>query len=190
MKRKHIAGPFWLGLLTLAAETAWAAEAAESGPLDFLWKLVNVVVLGYILLRFAKKPVGEALNSSAAEAKRTLEEAREAEQRLETELKSMREEVGKLEQQAADMVERARHEAEAERQRILEEGRQEVHRMADHARLVLEREHRKAQYELKQWIAEESLKLAEEQIKSQLDGAKQQELMNSFVKDLKSEKAA
>ena len=45
----------------------FAAESEGGGSplLDFIWKVVNVVVLGAIIYKFAKKPVGNALNSSA-----------------------------------------------------------------------------------------------------------------------------
>ena len=49
--------------------------------------------------------------------------------------------------------------------RIIEEGRQELARMKEQARFTLEQERRKAEDVLRNWIAEESVRLAEEKLK-------------------------
>ena len=41
--------------------------------MDFVWKAVNVAVLVAIIYKFAKKPVGAALNRSAESAKQTVD---------------------------------------------------------------------------------------------------------------------
>ena len=47
--------------------TLFAAESEGGGSplMDFIWKVVNVAVLGAIIYKFAKKPVGNALSGSA-----------------------------------------------------------------------------------------------------------------------------
>ena len=56
------------------------SEGGGSPLLAIIWKVVNVVVLGAIIYKFAKKPVGNALNSSAESAKKLISDAREAEE--------------------------------------------------------------------------------------------------------------
>ncbi len=190
MKLKFTAGLASAGLLLATAPLVWAAGAeGGSSSLDFLWKVVNFAVLIFILYRFGKAPISAALNGSAQQARQNLEEAREAEKRADSELVELRAKVAQLEQEAASMVERARTEAEAERQRIVEMGKAEVEHMAEQAKVALQRERRKAEMELRAWMAEESVKLAEEKITAQLNGKKQEELMQSFVQDLKTKEA-
>ncbi|MEE3022548.1 MAG: ATP synthase F0 subunit B, partial [SAR324 cluster bacterium] len=58
----------------------FAAESGDSSAgLDFLWKVINFVVLIGIIYWFARKPVGSAMNASAENAKNQLDEARRAE---------------------------------------------------------------------------------------------------------------
>ena len=66
------------------------SEGGSSPLMDFIWKVVNVAVLGAIIYKFAKKPVGNALNSSAESAKKLINDAREAEEKLTAELDEMR----------------------------------------------------------------------------------------------------
>ncbi len=190
MKFTFTAGLASAGLLLATAPFVWAAGAeGGSSPLDFVWKVVNFAVLVFILYRFGKAPISAALNNSAQQARQNLESAREAEKRADNELVDLRAKVAQLEQEAASMVVRAREEAEAERQRIVELGRTEVEQMAEHAKIALQRERRKAEMELRAWMAEESVKLAEEKMNAQLNGAKQEELMKSFVQQLKTKEA-
>ena len=97
--------------------------------MDFIWKVVNVVVLGAIIYKFAKKPVGYALNSSAESAKKLISDAREAEEKLTAELNEMRGKIAGLEKEAEQMVNTARKDAEIEKKLIIEEGKQEIERL-------------------------------------------------------------
>ena len=97
--------------------------------MDFIWKVVNGVVLGAIIYKFAKKPVGNALSSSAESAKKLIRDAREAEEKLTAELDEMRGKIAGLEKEAEQMVKTARKDAEIEKERIIEEGKHEIERM-------------------------------------------------------------
>ena len=72
--------------------------------MDFVWKVVNVVVLVAIIYKFAKKPVATALGSSAESAKKVLDDARDAEERISTDLSEMNSKIAGLEKEAIEMV--------------------------------------------------------------------------------------
>ena len=72
--------------------------------MDFVWKVVNVVVLVAIIYKFAKKPVAAALGSSAESAKKVLDDARDAEERISTDLSEMNSKIAGLEKEAIEMV--------------------------------------------------------------------------------------
>ena len=69
-----------LSIFTLLSFISFGS-AAESGDssagLDFLWKVINFVVLIAIIYWFARKPVGSAMNASAENAKNEMQRARE-----------------------------------------------------------------------------------------------------------------
>ena len=99
------------------------SEGGGSSLMDFIWKVVNVVVLGAIIYKFAKKPVASALSSSAESAKKLISDAREAEETLTAELDEMRVKIAGLEKEAEQMVKTARKDAEIEKERIIEKYR-------------------------------------------------------------------
>ena len=164
----------------------FAAESEGGGSplMDFIWKVVNVVVLGAIIYKFAKKPVGNALNSSAESAKKLISDAREAEEKLKVELNEMRGKIDGLEKEAEQMVRTARKDAEIEKKRIIEEGKQEIDRMKRQASFALEQERRTAEADLRHWIAEESVTLAEKELKQEMNQNQQNKLVKKYMNEL------
>ena len=164
----------------------FAAESEGGGSplMDFIWKVVNVVVLGAIIYKFAKKPVANALSGSAASAKKLKSDAREAEEKLTAELDEMRVKIAGLEKEAEQMVKTARKDAEVEKERIIEEGKHEIGRMKRQASFALEQERRKAEADLRHWIAEESVTLAEKELKQEMNQNQQNKLVNKYMDEL------
>ena len=152
--------------------------------MDFIWKVLNVVVLGAIIYKFAKKPIGNALNSSAESAKKLISDAREAEEKLTAELDEMRGKITGLEKEAEQMVATAKKDAEIEKKRIIEEGRQEIERMKRQASFAMEQERRKTEANLRHWIAEESVALAEKELKKEMNQNQQNKLVKKYMDEL------
>ena len=158
--------------------------------MDFIWKVVNVVVLGAIIYKFAKKPVGNSLSSSADSAKKVISDAREAEEKLTAELDEMRGKIAGLEKEAEQMVETAKKDAVIEKELIIEEGRQEIERMKRQASFALEQERRKAEADLRHWVAEESVALAEKELKQDVNQSQQNKLVKKYMDELSQTEGA
>ena len=165
-------------------------EGGGSPLMDFIWKVVNVVVLGAIIYKFAKKPVGNALNNSAESAKKLIIDAREAEENLTAELNNMRSKIAGLEKEAEQMVKNAHKDAQIEKERIIEEGKHEIERMKRQASFALEQESRKAEADLRYWVAEESVKLAEKDLKQEMNQNQQNKLADKYMDELSQTKGA
>ena len=170
----------------------FAAESEGGGSplMDFIWKVLNVVVLGAIIYKFAKKPVGNALSNSAESAKKLIIDAREAEENLTAELNNMRSKISGLEKEAEQMVKNAHKDAQIEKERIIEEGRHEIERMKRQASFALEQESRKAEADLRYWVAEESVKLAEKDLKQEMNQNQQNKLAEKYMDELSRTKGA
>ncbi|MBI13609.1 MAG: hypothetical protein CL934_11525 [Deltaproteobacteria bacterium] len=183
----HLINTFIFSSIILlgSANFVSAAESGESSSsLDFLWKVINFVVLIAILYWFAKKPVASAMKSSAENAKNQLDEARRAETKAIEEMKKMRETISELENETVATLEKAREEAQTEKDRILEEGKREIERMRKQAQFSIEQEYRKAEFQLRQWFASESIKLAEENVKQKMTSTRQNKLVKEYLDQL------
>ena len=168
----------------------YAAGGGGSSSMDFIWKVVNVVVLAAIIYKFAKKPVAAALGSSAESAKKVIDDARNAEEKISADLSEMHSKIAGLEKEALEMVEAAKKDAEDAKARIVEEGKLEIQRMKEQASFALKQEQRKAEDDLRRWIAEESVKLAEGTLKKEMNQNKQKKLVKNFMDQLNQSKGA
>ena len=164
---------------------ASVGENRNSQLMDFIWKTVNFLILVAIIYKFAKKPVANALSNSAKSAKKQIDEARENEKKVSSNLIEMKSKIAGLEKEALEMVEKAKKDAEAEKNRIIEEGKQEIKRMTEQANFALQQEQRKVEDELKNWIAEESVKLAKDRLKEEMNQNHQKNLVGSYIDQLK-----
>jgi len=160
-------------------------DHATTPMIDFIWKVLNVIVLVAIIYKFAKKPVKTALSNNAKLAKQLMDEAKETEEKITSNLSDMRSKISDIEKEAVEMVESAKKDAESEKNRIIEEGKKEISRMTEQARFVLKQENRKAENELRHWIAEESVKLAEVRLKEELNHKNQKKLVEKYTDQLK-----
>ena len=163
-------------------------EGASTSSLDFVWKVVNLLILIAIIYWFARKPVSSALRNSAGNARNQLEESRRMEEKSMTQMKQMREKLTGLEKETNAMVKKAKQEASAEKDRIIEEGKKEIESMRDQARFSIEQEYRKAEYRLRQWLAAESVKLAEQKLKQEMSGTRQNKLVKEYLDQLSPDK--
>ena len=189
----HVTRIFILTVFLIYMNTYLFAAENEGGgsPLmDFIWKVLNVVVLVAIIYKFAKKPLGNALSNSAESAKKLIMDAREAEENLKVELNDMRSKIVGLEKQAEQMVKNAKKDAQIEKDRIIEEGRHEIERMKRQASFALEQESRKAESDLRYWVAEESVKLAEKDLKQEMNQNQQNKLAEKYMDELSRTKGA
>ena len=172
-------------LLVVQAAPLFAAEGGSGSPLlDFLFKVINFAVLFGAIYYFAKKPLAHVLQNSATTAKQNLDEAREAQQQVEAELEVLREKLAHMQQEAQTMVEDAKKEATAEKERIIAEGRALAEKMQEQAKAAIAQEYKKAESELRRWTAEETVKLAEQQIKARIDDSHQDHLVKNFLNQL------
>jgi len=158
--------------------------------MDFVWKTLNVAVLVAIIYKFARKPVASALNSTAQSAKQVVDDARSAEERITSELNGLRVQISALEKEAVEMVASAKKDAENEKARIIEEGRQELIRMKEQALFALEQERRKAEDVLRNWIAEECVRWAEEKLKKEMNQKHQAKMVKDYMNQLKQSEGA
>jgi F0F1-type ATP synthase, subunit b len=102
----------------------------------------------------------------------------------------MRSKIAGLKKEAEQMVKNAHKDAQIEKERIIEEGRHEIERMKRQASFALEQESRKAEADLRYWIAEESIKLAEKDLKQEMNQNQQNKLADKYMSELNRTKVA
>jgi F0F1-type ATP synthase membrane subunit b/b' len=130
-----------------------------------LWKFVNLFVFIacalYLHRRFGR-PIREALRARSEGIKRELIRAQEERDQALAKLAEVEARFQRLDSEVAKVKERAWAEAEAERERIKSATELEIAKMRDQAKREVESLGKAARQELRQFAAQESLRLAEE----------------------------
>lgn len=150
------------------------------------WMVLTFLTVMFILKKFAWKPI----LSSLKEREDSIDEALESAQKA-------RDEMGKLQADNEKILAEARSErnqmlkeAKEIKQSMIDEAKgkagQEADKIIESARQAIQNEKTAAINEMKENIASLSVQIAEKILKKQLDDpAKQKELMDQYIKDIK-----
>ena len=174
-------------LLAAAAETGGHGGFIESYNKYFnipgfeLWKFVNLAIFVGLLVYVLKKPLSEAFKSQREEIRAELIKAEEEKQNALKLLTSAEAKLAGLENDKAEVLKRANLEAETEKQRIAEQTEDDIRRLREQVSSEVERLEKQLFVRLKQFSANESIRLAEEKLKGQMDQDKDSRLVKSGI---------
>lgn len=178
---------FFSTLLFFFAETA--AKGGEKGFYDTYlnypgfeaWRFLNLAIFVGIMIYLLKKPLSKAFTEKRNAIRAELIQAEEAKQAAQLQLDSADEKLGKLSSEKAQIIASAEEEAASERRRLEEEAQLEIDRARSQADTEVSRKTAQVNVQLKRFSAEESVRLAEEKIKSTMDGASDSSLIDSNI---------
>jgi F-type H+-transporting ATPase subunit b len=171
-----------LFLLTLEAGTPW-----WNYPGLELWKFFNLFILIlaalYLHRRFGR-PLTEALRVRGERIKRELHKAREEKERAEAKLAEVEMRAQRLDDEIALIREQAKKESEAERERIKLATDVEVRKLRQQAQREIERASKAAILELRRFAAEQSVTLAEEALRREMQNEDDDRLIGASLQQL------
>ena len=174
-----------LTLVTAFAFPAFAAGEGGGNPLmDMVWKVLNFVVLVFILFKFGKAPISAAFRGSAKKNADDWNEAEEAKAAVEAELAKFESKLSNMQKEAEEMVEKAKEDAEAEKARIIKEAEEFATQIKEQAKFAIQQEYQKAEADLKQWLVKEAMGLAEEQLQKKVTVQKDRSIVKQFTEGL------
>ncbi len=152
--------------------------------LDFLFKVINFVLLVLLLYFFLRKPLGRSLRERHESLKRALKEAEEAKALWEARYREFEEKLKGVEDEARRLREEILKEAEREKERLIGEAKREAERIRLEAQKAIEQERRQAERLLRERIAEMTVLLAEKVLRENIRPEDQQRLLEDYVRRL------
>ncbi|RLA84895.1 MAG: ATP synthase F0 subunit B [Deltaproteobacteria bacterium] len=152
--------------------------------LDFLFKVINFVLLVLLLYFFLRKPFGRSLRERHESLKRALKEAEEAKALWEARYREFEEKLKGVEDEARRLREEILKEAERERERLIGEAEREAERIRLEVQKAIEQERRQAERLLRERVAEMTVLLAEKVLRENIRPEDQQRLLEDYVRRL------
>lgn len=181
---------FLSGLILAFAETGGAAagdnwfssvEPYVNYPGFEVWRFLNLAIFALIMFWLLRKPLSEAFKKKREEIRAELIKA-EAEKKAATEkLEAAQAKLAGFSAEKKALIKGAKDEAESERKRIEAETENDIRRAKAQAETELARKRAQVHVQLRRFSADESIRLAEEKLKSTINAQSDAELIKANV---------
>lgn len=179
-------------ILLFAAETGAKSDSAWGSFVNFwntylnypgfeAWRFFNLAVFVAVMVYLLKKPLSSAFKAKREAIRAELIKAEEEKQAALAQMTAAEAKLVRLDAEAEQIRAHARQEADAEKKRIAEQTLQDIAKMRKQAEDEITRLSQQVKSELRRFSAEESIRLAEEKIKSSINAEKDARLVKANI---------
>ena len=148
------------------------------------WRFFNLAVFVAVMIYLLKKPLTNAFKTKREQIRAELIKAEEEKQAALAQLTATEAKFAGLDAEAQAIRQRAAAEAEAEKTRIAEQTEFEIAKLREQAENEIERKNKLARLELRRFSAEESIRLAEEKIKREINSETDARLVKASIQSI------
>lgn len=176
----------WL-LLLGGVSAAWASgggETVEMVPFfssNFLWTCINFALVVFLLTKFGKAPMKEALRARKEKIAHTMNEAAEARSLAEKALKEVEQRLSEKDATVKTILDESRETAEREEQLMIDQAEKASLDIVERARGSVDVELKKAMDQLKAEAVRLALETAEQKIAGMMTSEDQKRLVNQYI---------
>lgn len=156
----------------------------ETSLLDWVWRILNFVILIAVLVWFLKKPMKEYFKNRSALIEKSIKEASEAKAAAEKALKEVEERLSLKDQEVERIIEGSKKAGENERDTLIEDGHRMSEAIKEQAKANIEYELKKAKEQLKAEASMLAIELAEKKIKEKITQEEQLKILEESLKKL------
>lgn len=149
-----------------------------------LWKFLNLGLFVAIMVYVLKKPLGTAFKAKREAIRAELIKAEEEKQAALAKLTAAEAKLAQLETDKENILARAKAEAAADAHRVTEAAEHESARLRQQAESDLTRIEMQKRLELRRFSAEESIRLAESKLRSQIDAVIDARLVKANIHEI------
>jgi F0F1-type ATP synthase membrane subunit b/b' len=145
------------------------------------WKFINLAIFIAFIVYVAKKPLSEAFKAKRDAIRAELIKAEEEKKAALSRFTTAEAKLASLDNERQLILNKAKAEADAEASRIAEAADAEVGKMQDQTSGEITRLTQLAKLDLKRFSAEESVRLAEQKLRSRIDSNADANLVKSGI---------
>lgn len=182
-------------ILMFSAPASSSGDSHGGGFIDFYnhylnypgfeaWRFLNLAIFVGILVYLLKTPLSNAFKAKRETIRAELIKAEEEKQAALAQLTATEAKLVNLDAEKQAVQSRAAQEAEAETLRINEQTEFEIEKMREQAASEIERKNQQTRAELRRFSAEESIRLAEEKIKREINTDKDSQIIKANIQSI------
>ncbi len=167
-----------------AFASAGGSGAAPLLSSQMLFRVINLILLLLILHRFARKPIAKMLNSSAENTKNIVDSAKEDLANAKARLADYESKIANLEKELAAREQKALAAIETEKEKLISDAKIQAQKLEEQTQNRIEQDILKAKTEIREFLVNESVSLAEKTISEQIGGEERKALIENYTKNL------
>ena len=149
-----------------------------------IWKFINLAIFIGILVYLLRKPLSEKFKARRDAIRADLIRAEEEKKAALARLTAIEGRLAQLEQEKQAILERAKAESEDERRRLTEQTKAEMARLRAQADAEIARLGAQKMAELRRFTAEESIRLAEQRLRTQIGAETDSRLIKAGINEI------
>jgi len=156
------------GLIVLIATAVYAAGGGEEGGhgvmVDFAWRMLNFIILAYILYKLTWKKMKEFFMGRREGIKTSLEDAVKAKEEAEQRFKEYSERLDKASGEIEGISDMIKAQGAVEKEKLIESARKTAEKMKEDNQARIEQELKKAGNQLRLEASQLAVHMAEEML--------------------------
>jgi len=149
------------------------------------WKFINLAIFVAVAIYIGRKKLGPKFIAKRDQIRSELIKAETEKQAALAKLTTTEGKLAQLETERAEILQKARDETAFEKNRLAEQTRAEIERLKKQSGDELSRLGKQTYVGLRRFSAEESIRLAEQKLRSQIDAAKDAELVRAGLSEIR-----
>ena len=161
-------------------------EALGISLKEFIFYLINFLILMGVLTRFLYKPFLNMLAARKQSIKDALDNAELTNRRADEKMEQYSKRISKVEEESREIIRTAKIKADAQARDIIEDARKEAGDIIAKAEKTIEKETEKAMEEMKQEIAVLAVMAAEKIVEREIQRAGQEAIVEEVIRQARS----
>jgi ATP synthase F0 subunit b len=149
-----------------------------------VWRWLNLLIFVGLFIYILRRPVSEAMRARREGIRRDLMRAQEERNAALAKLEEVEARLAKLDAEVASVRQQSEREATEERERIRKSTEEETRKLREQAQREIESAGKAARQDLREFAAEQSVRLAEEMIRRDIKPEDDARLVSLRVEEL------
>lgn len=148
------------------------------------WKFINLTLFIYLIYLWRRKPLSATFKAKRDAIRSELIKAAEEKKAALDKLTAAEGKLAQLDSEKEEVIKKAKAESETEKKRLAEHTKIEIERLGHQTDAELTRLSNQSRAELRRFSAEESIRLAEEKLRAQIDGKIDAQLVKASISEI------
>ncbi|MDA8161857.1 MAG: F0F1 ATP synthase subunit B [Desulfobacteraceae bacterium] len=153
----------------------------HSQVMNFIWFCLNFTILAIVLVKYLRKPIGDALRGRTESIKTAFDELDKKRLDAERKYAEYEKKLSGMDAEADRILKSFVEQGEAEKARIIAQANDSAERIKAQAELYVQQELSKARIQLQKEVAELAVKMAEDMIKKSISEQDHHRLISEYL---------